>query len=100
MASADASSAGDRASRSCAVTSGKSQYIIPMPDGNHRRNSTHSATPSHRCTKMAMRLTIERVISFALSTGDEERHDEVNDESGCGVGGSVHRRACGDGGAL
>ena len=38
------------------LRSGKSQYIMPMPDGNQSRNSRQSATPSQRWTKMAARL--------------------------------------------
>ena len=40
-------------SRSPGETPGKSQYIIPMPDGNQIRKTRHSATPSQRCTKIA-----------------------------------------------
>src|SRR5678815_3340508 len=54
---AERSSAGDRSRRSPAVTLGKSQYIIPMPDGNQRRKNRQSKTPSQRCTKIAVRFT-------------------------------------------
>src|SRR4029077_4855322 len=47
-----------RSRRSAAVTLGKSQYIIPMPEGNHTRNNRHNPTPSHRWTKIATRLII------------------------------------------
>jgi hypothetical protein len=41
---------------------GKLQYIIPIPDGNHRVKNRDSATPSHRCTKMMDRLTISEEV--------------------------------------
>jgi hypothetical protein len=56
IATADARSRGDRSSRSAAVTPGKSQYIMPIPDMNHRRKRRHNATPSQRCTTIAVRL--------------------------------------------
>src|SRR6266540_7359278 len=56
------SSAGDRSRRSAADTLGKSQYIMPMPDGNHSRNTRHSTTPSQRCTKMRNRFTVAAIV--------------------------------------
>src|ERR1700719_1163931 len=52
----EASSAGERSRRSEVVTPGKSQYIIPMPEGNHRKKNRQSATPSHRWTTIAICL--------------------------------------------
>ena len=43
-----ASSAGARDRRSAALTAGIPQYIIPMPEANQSRNSTHRVTPTHR----------------------------------------------------
>jgi hypothetical protein len=52
-------SSGDLSSRSCAVTLGKPQYIITIPELNHNRKSKESATPSQRWTKMmAFRIAI------------------------------------------
>jgi len=35
------------------VIAGIPQHIIPMPEGNHRRNSVHSAMPSRRCATIS-----------------------------------------------
>ena len=54
---AAASSAGACARRSWALMAGMPQYIMPMPEANHRRNRTQRATPSQRWTKSSPRLT-------------------------------------------
>src|SRR5687768_3445532 len=43
--------------RSAGRTSGKSQYMMPMADGNQSRKMMQRATPSQRCTKMSARFT-------------------------------------------
>ena len=51
------SSTGARARRSSGPTSGKVQYIMTIPDTNHSRKMTESATPSQRWTKISVRLS-------------------------------------------
>ena len=46
------------AKRDAGVTLGIGKYIIPIPDGNHRRNSRQRAMPSQRWTKISARLII------------------------------------------
>ena len=53
----DGSSTGARSRRSLALTSGKLQYIITMPEANHSRKRTDSATPNQRWTKISDRLS-------------------------------------------
>ena len=50
-------STGARCNRSAGPTPGKPQYIITMPETNHRRNTSDSATPNQRCTKMSDRFS-------------------------------------------
>ena len=49
------SSFGEWSSLSAADTSGKVQYIIPMPEGNHRRKIRQRAIPTHRWKKISDR---------------------------------------------
>ena len=50
------------ASRSSALTLGKSQYIIPIADGNQSAKKTESGTPSHRWMTMSVRLMRAPII--------------------------------------
>jgi hypothetical protein len=54
------------------VTSGKSQYIIPIADGNHTMKSRHSATPTHRW------IAINHRLALAAAAIYRERTDMVN----------------------
>ena len=50
-------STGAAAADRPALTPGKLQYIITMPEANHSRNTSDSATPSQRWTKMSERFS-------------------------------------------
>jgi hypothetical protein len=61
------------------VTLGKSQYIIPMPEGNHRRKKRQSATPSQRWTKITDRFIIGRAYHATARCPRETDGTEVTD---------------------
>jgi hypothetical protein len=41
---------------------------MPIPDGNHSRKSTQSATPSQRCTKISARFNMSSAEDATQNT--------------------------------